>query len=271
MSNNKIGENLGLKFTLLTTFFASWIFLYKYVISLTTESPSHSMLGFYALIHYIIFIYLIISFLVFGLSTVSLVDGETVFSKKYYNKLSRNLFKSWVVFVPYLFISVLNYFVQGERVKNVIAILFLVSLFLYFTFKKNGIMKGYKKVRNEFFKYVLFVIGFMLYVLFLSYFTSGVKIETNKEFYLSSDMVLISMRSSGYIFLPNIDSVKYNGLTIEEYDCCQNKEYIKLDLQKHFEENEYSNLLYIDVTPQVISIKKTIYEYIKVFDNEKSL
>jgi hypothetical protein len=111
--------------------------------------------------------------------------------------------------------------------------------------------------------YIMLIIPYTsLYIVMVSFLSSGVDFKTEKEFYKKDEVLRFAARRKGYVFLPRIDAVNYCGDTItSSFD-----DTYSLDLKK---DSIIRDISWVQVTYTTQLPVVTFYDFFTVFKTKE--
>jgi hypothetical protein len=264
---------LGFAFSLMVTIGGLWIYLLSSIIKITTENQSFPFLIISCIIHYIVFVYFILSIYIFYTSGLFSLNKLRKIDRKFSrieSKLFDLTFNTW----PYALILSLTLFIYSKlNIKMsfsllsafyLLSIIALTSLYALDIFKNkidiSEIIKNQLKSLNV----IWLFLGFFIYMFLMIIIFSTVKIDTEKEIYDFNDTMTYSLTCSGYFINPEIISIQHSSnreIPIESHTV--------LTLQ--YQCNKLiSGMKFIKVNFKIpiININRSSIKYIKIVDYE---
>jgi hypothetical protein len=236
-----------------------WLFLQNAILDLTVRSPADATLIALGIVHWTVLCYLCLALYVLY------ETGSTLRTK---HKLSvrsqiaeRILLDTWPVTLVALACGFVTAKVGSSEFWIKAPLFWLVGggilIALYRTWKKQK-AAGNSPLKPDHILYFFVGIGCLSapYMFIMSTVLADVQITTDKELYNSTDNVLFSVQSAGYIFRPELKQVTLGGFTT------------KVNLDSTFavtpEQRENMDLIMVDYAPQVAFWTRTAYRTVKV-------
>lgn len=191
---------------ILTTLLGVYYKLFQKIIEITTQEPWSFIPMFYSVIHFIV-LFMIFKVLKLLYYKSNIIEKNESARDSEINKIEKFLTTAWIPLTLYclmlIFASEIIGSIQNPAMPSFLTIGILLLVFTIL-FKNLSIMS------TDFIRSLVFVpILCIIHTFILSQFSSNVVIKTNKEFYLNNETIQLSLKPTGYIFLPNIKHVLY--------------------------------------------------------------
>lgn len=276
---SKINPKIELIFTILTASLGLWIYLLNLIINEGESNPANRFLVYLSVIHYLIFIVLLVSLVLMytsGLSKIKSDENKYSKLKSTHEFLNFHLFKWWL---PILMLSIIflayglifDVYIDNNIGVYIILIIVIITI-LFSIYKLFKISPKSSKSRNKSYKSVLYIVfGYFFYFILMSSLFSNVEIETNKNYYIKSDKVLFLIKRSGYILLPDVKKIRFRNVNTIFSDDNGNFMYrnILVDLNIYditSLDNWANNYITVQYRDPLFGISKNKIHYLNIYN-----
>jgi hypothetical protein len=250
---------LALLLSLVVMLSGIWIFLYNAILELTLKSPADATLAVLGLVHLTVLCYLCLALYVLyetgrGIRTKHQPSVRSQMAE-------RILLETWPVTLAALACGFAMAKIGSSEFWIKVPFLLLagsgIFMTLYRSWKahKTGEASPMEPV-HVFWFFVGIGALYVPYMLIAGILLADVQITTDKEFYNSSDTVLFSVQSAGYIFRPELKRVTFGTF--------QTKVNVDSTFAVTPEQRAKMNLIMVDYTPQAAFWTRTAYHSVKV-------
>jgi hypothetical protein len=238
--------DLGLTLTLVGVLAGLWAYLHTTIVTLTTSAPADVSVLPLGIVHWFVTIYL--AFALYVLYE----RGHAHANQGRQGEVEQVLLTTW----PFPFIGAL-FVIAAARVIPDTELYLKASAVIAIAITGLGVIwLTFRSQRKAWLLVALLVIGWLPFTLIMSQVFAGAEIKTEKEFYRQQDDVIVSIRRSGYVFLPTIKRVEF-GTDRREGGV---KETLLFTATQH----SGSDLIVVRFVPQFISVERTVYHQLKM-------
>lgn len=252
---------LALLLSLVVMLSGIWIFLYNAILDLTVKSPADATLAVLGLVHWTVLCYLCLALYVLY------ETGREIRAKHELSERARIaeriLLETWPVTLVALACGFAMAKVGSSEFWIKAPFLLLAGSGIFFAIYRSR--KKYKAVETSPVRpthIVWFFLGigslYLPYMLITSIILADVQISTDKEFYNSTDTVLFSVQSAGYIFRPDLKQVVFGTF--------RNKVIFDSTFAVTPEQRANMNLIMVDYIPQAAFWTRTAYHTVKMVE-----
>lgn len=188
-----------------------WIYLLTYIIERSTSEPAYGSLIALGYAHSVIFLYLLLAMATLYEKGLSLVEDNTTDPPT--TRLQTLLLLTW----PWSLILAVSQYAMVRLGLNIywlvggLLLITCLSLAVFFKVRKqmSQLVDRFKNVvQDSIWMFFASLILFLPYMMVCSLVFADIALIHDKELYSSSDNILISASRSGYIFLPNLESIE---------------------------------------------------------------
>lgn len=221
MNRNK-KEEISELIVILTSSVSIWFYLYNLIIDESSKNLyNDSVLG-YSVSHFLVFVNSIVSLIILynkTLSTSNLEKKHLINISKISEKLENYLYSLWL---PITFLSLINValynFNFNIHYKFILIFNLLLSTLitiLFFSFLLNfKFKKIYKIIRDSLrIAFLGLFLSYFFYLPLMILISSNVEIKLKNDINKTDEDILLIVNRKGYIFLPYLESIKYNNKT----------------------------------------------------------
>lgn len=265
----KINPHIGndLLITLLTSLILFWIYILNDIQNSYLNGPTELNLVIYSILHYVIFILLILVIFIFSSKTYLEVKFN-LFVYKLYRKLSIYIKKYWFVFFIYIVSSIILTKIESTNDKiifTIIIIEFFISLVLilsiYLPSKSNYIFK----IIDILIYSLSFAFLYLIFIQFCSILLTDINI--NAQLDKDNQVLTIEIEEVGYFFTSKVTEVKLNNdIEININGGFPNKKYTFNNIKNEML-SEGRNFLYFKYRPgglvfefdRYVQVRETVF------------
>jgi hypothetical protein len=221
MNQNKKDEISEL-IVILTSSVSIWFYLYNLIIEESSKNQFNDAVLGYSVSHFLIFVNSIVSLIILykkTLSNSSLEKKHFININKISEKLENYLYSLWF---PITFLSLINValynFNFNIHFKFILLFNLILSIFitiLFFSFLLNFNFKKIVKIVIDSMRMTILglSLSYFFYLPFMILISSNVEIELKNDINKSNEDIIFIVKRKGYIFLPYLESIKYNNKT----------------------------------------------------------
>lgn len=207
---------------ILTSSVSIWFYLYNLIIDESSKNHyNDSVLG-YSVSHFLVFVNSLVSLIILynkTLSNSSLEKKHLINITKISEKLENYLYSLWL---PITFLSLINValynFNFNIQFKFILIFNLLLSTFITILFFSILLNFNFKKiheiVRNSIRMTILGIfLSYFFYLPLMILISSNVEIELKNNINKPDEDILFIVNRKGYIYLPYLESIKYDNKT----------------------------------------------------------
>ena len=202
---------------LIVFFGGLWIYLLRYLKTVTSNDPTSKMLIFVAFLHFVVLAYLCLSlFSFYSAGVAQLGQGAKISGTESVDGI---LFGTWPIVLIALALSFVAAKLELPSSEKGFLLVFYVALFvvagvaylwlLADTPVAKSLAINWKLIAGLF---VAIPLAFLVYLLVLSCLFADATITTDKEVYKANDPVYVWVNPTGYLFRPHITRIRCNLL-----------------------------------------------------------